>query len=98
MWDKPLLAASVPTTFHRLQGLDMSFAALQAAREIAAHFRVPDVDFQHIDLLDHAHPAFRTLEEKVVFTYYCLEQLRHSMELVIDAILKAHPNVSFASS
>lgn len=82
---------SVPTTFRRLQGLDMSFATLQAAREIAAHFRVPDVDFQHIDLLDHAHPAFRALEGKTVFTYHCLEQLRHSMGLVIDVILKACP-------
>lgn len=73
----------------RLTGFDISENAVQAARETAQHFRLPDMSFGVLDLTDEANPHYAQLRGKAVFTYYCLEQLKYATAKVLDNFLQA---------
>lgn len=84
-----LYAANVP--FRTLIGLDVSENAIQAGREIASYFGISALTFDKIDLLNGEDRGFSQLHGKVVFTYYCLEQLHRKLDIVLDNILRARP-------
>ncbi len=75
-----------------LHGFDISSNGILAAREIASHYKVGEhVDFDQIDLLESSHPNFKSIEDKVVFTFHCIEQIPHGVEKVVENILRHRP-------
>ena len=76
----------------RVVGCDVSENAIRAGKEIAAQFNLSDVvRFHLIDLIDPDSPGFAQVKGRRVFTYYCLEQLKHFTECVIENIRRAGP-------
>ncbi|MFN2453671.1 MAG: methyltransferase [Pyrinomonadaceae bacterium] len=73
--------------WERLVGLDISENAVEAAQEAAEHFHRSDLHFGTLDLLNGDDANFKQLQGKVVFTYYCLEQLKYSTATVIRNII-----------
>jgi hypothetical protein len=87
-----LFALSLDPRWRRLRGLDISANGIEAGRQIASHFRLSDrVTFGGIDLTDPADPGFAELAGATVLTYFCLEQIPHLVEKVIENILRAGP-------
>jgi SAM-dependent methyltransferase len=84
-----LFALSLRPTWRRLVGMDVSPNGIAAAREIAAHFRVEGLEFDVLDLTRPDDPALPKLGGRVVFTYYCLEQLKRQVREVIENLLRA---------
>ena len=79
--------------WNRLIGLDISQNAIQAGREIASHFALPQqISFDRIDIIKGSDSTFRHLRGRPVLTYYCLEQLKHDTRIVIENILQAGPS------
>ncbi len=73
-------------------GLDVSPHALRAARDIRRHFGLEErTAFHELDLLEGSHPNYHHLTDRVVFTYYCLEQLKYDTRRVLEHILAARP-------
>ncbi len=84
------LAQLLPNT--RLTGLDISINGVQAAREIAAYFKLGDrVRFDILDLTNASHPGFTLIAGKNCFSFFCLEQLPHAVEKVIRNLAAAKP-------
>ena len=66
---------------------------MAAAREIAAHFGLQDrIEFDTIDLVDPHHPNYAILSGRVVFTYYCLEQLPMEIGNVLRNVSHTRPH------
>jgi hypothetical protein len=87
-----LFSLSLDPRWRKLRGLDISLNGIEAGRQIAGHFQLSDrISFGRIDLTDSQDPGFGDLAGSTVFTYFCLEQIPHSIELVIDHILRARP-------
>ncbi|MCJ9729130.1 class I SAM-dependent methyltransferase [Bradyrhizobium sp. PRIMUS42] len=87
-----LFSLSIDPRWTRLRGLDIAPNGIEAGRQIAGHFRLGDrVSFGRIDLTDPADPAFRELKGATILTYFCIEQIPHAVEAVVDHILKARP-------
>lgn len=87
-----LFTLSLDPRWQRLRGLDISPNGIEAGRHIASHFYLSDrVTFDRIDLTDSSDPGFANLAGATIFTYFCLEQIPHSVEAVIDNILQARP-------
>lgn len=85
---KNLFSLALLQHWTKLVGYDISENAITAARQAADHFGVPGVEFDRLDLIDGDTPAFRRLEHRTVFTYYCLEQLKYHTATVIDNLLR----------
>lgn len=78
--------------WNKLTGLDISAMAIEAAREISRYFGLGDkMHFDRLDLTDRDDRGFGLIQEKTVFTYYCLEQLKHRTALVIANMIRARP-------
>jgi SAM-dependent methyltransferase len=86
-----LALASNGNSLGPLMGLDVSENAIDAARAAADHFNVDSVSFALIDLTDPESPGFSHIKDKIVFTYFCLEQLSRSMDRAIENVLRAGP-------
>ena len=87
-----LFTLSLDPRWQRLRGLDISPNGIEAGRQIANQFRLSDrVTFDRIDLTDPDDPGFADLAGATIFTYFCLEQIPHLVETVIDNILRARP-------
>jgi len=87
-----LFTLSLDPRWRRLRGLDISPNGIEAGRQIANRFALFDrVTFGGIDLTDPADPAFADLSGATIFTYFCLEQIPHLVESVIDNIVRARP-------
>jgi hypothetical protein len=87
-----LFTLSLDPRWQHLRGLDISPNGIEAGRQIASHFGLPDrVSFGRIDLTDPNDPGFRELAGATVFSYFCLEQIPHKIESVIDNLLRARP-------
>jgi SAM-dependent methyltransferase len=84
-----LFSLALADRWPRLTGFDISENAVHAAREAARHFRLSDISFGILDLTDGAAAPFAQLRGKVVFTHYCLEQLKYATAKVIDNLLRA---------
>jgi len=87
-----LLSLSLDPRWRKLRGLDISPNGIEAGRQIAGHFQLSDrISFGRIDLTDPDDPGFGDLAGATVLTYFCLEQIPHRIESVIDHILRARP-------
>jgi hypothetical protein len=85
-----LFALAADPSWRRLRGLELSPTGRAVARRVAAHFAVEDrISFEEIDLLDAASPGFSLLENQIVFTYLCLEQLPDDTEKVMRHLCAA---------
>jgi hypothetical protein len=74
----------------RLAGFEISTTALEAARQIRAHFGLDDrIELHQLDLLDGRHPSYARLAGATAFTYYCFEQLKHSTSTALANIIGA---------
>lgn len=75
--------------YEKLHGFDISENALLAASLICKHFNIKNIDFKKIDLTNPADASWVEIRNKTVFTYYCLEQLKHSLSDVLENIIKS---------
>jgi methyltransferase family protein len=90
-WGVNILTLSEDPRWRSLVGLDVSPAGIEAARQAAAHFGLDRVRFEAIDLRRAEHPGFIHLRGRTVFSYYCLEQLKHDMATVLENLRQAGP-------
>lgn len=87
-----LFSLSLDPLWRRLEGLDISSNALAAGSAIARHFGLtPRIDFHALDITDPAHPGFRRIEGRTVFTFFCIEQVPYAVEKVVENLLAHRP-------
>ena len=87
-----LFTLSLDPRWRQLRGLDISRNGIEAGRLIADHFGLAGrASFGKIDLTDPDDPGFRELAGATILTYFCLEQIPHKVESVIENILRARP-------
>ena len=84
-----LFSLALSGRWRTLSGFDISRNGIQAGREAARHFNLPNVSFDHLDITDGNDPNYRCIKGKTIYTYYCLEQLRSATEAVIENIIGA---------
>lgn len=76
--------------FKKLEGYDLS----QNAISLAKRYSVEKNYEVHFDVCDLNKPFIkRTIENKVVFTYTCLEQLKHYMPNVLKNMIDGKPKL-----
>ncbi|WP_453954093.1 class I SAM-dependent methyltransferase [Bradyrhizobium sp. USDA 377] len=76
----------------RLRGFDIAPNGIAAGREIAAHYGLSDrISLDRIDLTDGTDPSYSAIRDKVVFTYFCIEQIPYDVRKVVDNIIAARP-------
>jgi hypothetical protein len=91
-YGKNLFTLSGDQRWRQLRGLDISPNGIEAGRLIADHFGLSGrVSFGSIDLTDPDDSGFGELTGATIFTYFCLEQIPHKIEFVIENILRARP-------
>ncbi|MBI2608202.1 MAG: methyltransferase domain-containing protein [Deltaproteobacteria bacterium] len=78
--------------FKKLHGLEISENGIEASKQTAHYFKLDNVYFSKIDLRQENDPSFKLITNKLVFSYYCLEQLKKDLSIVIDNIIKARPS------
>jgi methyltransferase family protein len=90
-WGRNLFALS--RALHRagFEGYEISANGVAVAREIARHFRLDNVTFGHVDLLDGESEGYGRVGGRVVLTYHALEQLPRHAATVIDLLLARAP-------
>lgn len=87
-----LFSLSCDPRWTKLRGLDIAPNGIEAARQIASHFRLADrVSFDRIDLTDAEDPNFKELAGSTVLTYFCIEQIPYAVEAVVENIIRAAP-------
>jgi len=87
-----LFSLSLDPHWSRLRGFDIAPNGIEAGRQIASHFQFGDrISFDRIDLTDASDPNFGELAGSTVFTYFCIEQIPHAVEAVIENIIRAKP-------
>ncbi|MBM7484096.1 hypothetical protein ACVWWI_002585 [Bradyrhizobium sp. USDA 3686] len=87
-----LFSLGLDSRWSRLRGLDIAPNGIEAGRQIAGHFQLDNrISFGRIDLTDPADAAFSELAGATILTYFCIEQIPHAVEAVVDHILKARP-------
>jgi SAM-dependent methyltransferase len=86
-----VLTLAADPRWRRLSGYDISPSGIAVARACAAHFGLAQAAFDRIDLTDAGSPGFAALAGQVVFSYYCMEQLRHHMPTVLANLRSAKP-------
>jgi hypothetical protein len=74
-----------------LLGLDISANAIAAGRLIADHFKQPGIQFDLIDITERDDPGFAAVRDRVVFTYFCIEQVPRVVPEVVANLLAAGP-------
>jgi hypothetical protein len=87
-----LFSLSCDPWWMKLRGFDIAPNGIEAARQIASHFRLADrVSFDRIDLTDAKDPNFKELAGGTVLTYFCIEQIPYAVEAVVENIIRAAP-------
>lgn len=87
-----LLALSSSARWPALMGLDVSPTAIRAAREIASHFGLANrLRFEEANITRLTDTARSLLQNRVVFTYYCLEQLPRDTATAIQNLIDTRP-------
>jgi hypothetical protein len=87
-----LFSLSLDPHWSRLRGFDIAPNGVEAGRQIASHFQLGDrISFDRIDLTDAHDPHVGELAGGTVFTYFCIEQIPHAVEAVIENIIRAKP-------
>jgi hypothetical protein len=75
-----------------LKGFDISPNGIIAGREIANRFDLSDrISLDRIDLTNASDPNLAAIKDKVVLTYFCLEQIPYDVRKVVENILAARP-------
>jgi tRNA G46 methylase TrmB len=74
----------------KLEGYELSENGLKSCIEINHHFNC-DVSFGNIDLTKNS--TFPILENKIIFTFHVLEQLKYETCTIIENILKCKPHM-----
>lgn len=75
-----------------LSGFDIAPNGVAAGREIVAHYGLSDrISLDRIDLTDDKDPNYGAIRDKVVFTYFCIEQIPYDVRKVVDNIIAAKP-------
>jgi hypothetical protein len=72
-----------------LLGLELSPTGREVTRKVAAHFSLPSIQSDEIDLLDAFSSGFDRLRGATVFSFYCLEQLPAHTREVMQNLLSA---------
>ena len=76
----------------QLRGFDIAPNGIAAGREIAAHYGLSDrLSLDRIDLTDGNDLNYAAITDKVVFTYFCIEQIPYDVHEVVDNIIAAKP-------
>ena len=84
-----LLSLKAENNFKKLYGFDISKNSLLAGQKICEHFKIRNIFFDQIDLIDPKNPSWSKLQNKTVFTYHCLEQLKHHLDDVLSNIINS---------
>jgi hypothetical protein len=75
-----------------LQGFDISPNGITAGREIANRFDLSDrISLDRIDLTNASDPNLAAIKDKIVLTYFCIEQIPYDVRKVVENILAARP-------
>jgi hypothetical protein len=75
-----------------LKGFDISPNGITAGREIASRFDLSDrISLDRIDLTNAADPNLAAIKDKVVLTYFCIEQIPYDVRKVVENIMAAKP-------
>lgn len=78
--------------FDRLFGFDISENGIKAGNLIARQFNIEDrVSFDRLDLTDANDKNYSKMSGRVVFTYFCIEQIPRSVESVVANLIAARP-------
>lgn len=85
------LALDKKKNWKKLTGFELSTTGVEVGTKIAAHFKLSQMSFEQLDLLDSTSPGFAKLKDKVAYSHYCFEQLRHHTETAILNLIKARP-------
>ncbi|SEM34157.1 hypothetical protein SAMN05443254_101863 [Bradyrhizobium sp. OK095] len=87
-----LFSLSLDPQWSSLRGFDIAPNGIEAGRQIATRFDLSDrVSFDRIDLTDAGDPRFEQLAGTTIFTYFCIEQIPHAVEAVVENIIRAKP-------
>ncbi len=70
-----------------LKGYELTHEAVGAAHHIISHFDVQGVSIEQADLITDALP----LENAIVYSYHCLEQIKYNTREVLEKLLAARP-------
>ena len=87
-----LFTLALSPRWQRLDGFDISANGIEVARAVAARFGLSGR--MRFDLLDLTNPTDRNyslLAGRTLFTWFCLEQIPRSANVVIDALLRVRP-------
>ncbi len=76
--------------FRNLAGYDVSQNGIEAIKEEAKYFGI-DLKVDFLDLTNPLDPRWPSLNGKVVFTHYVMEQLPDHLNTVIESLLEARP-------
>lgn len=87
-WGLNLLSLS--NNFNSLTGFDISQNAIKAGQQITQHFNILNINFKNIDLTNSNDAGWHELNDKTIFTYHSLEQLKHYINDVIQNILNSN--------
>jgi len=75
-----------------ISGFDISENAISSAKEISSHFGLESrTRFDMIDLTNSNDGNFSHIQDQVVYTYFCLEQIPYDVETVVNNIIAAKP-------
>ena len=80
---------SLSNNFNSLTGFDISQNAIIAGQQITKHFNILNINFRNIDLTNSNHLGWNELNNKTIFTYHSLEQLKHYINDVIQNIINS---------
>jgi SAM-dependent methyltransferase len=75
--------------WRKIYGYDISETGITTARTVAGRFGLRNCNFNLLDLTNIDYETSRLLRGKTVFTYYCMEQLKHQTGKVIQGLLSA---------
>jgi hypothetical protein len=87
-----LLTLSNDAKWTKLMGFDISNNAILAGNEISAHYHLKNKIFLNVmDITNIDDISFCHVTDKIVFTYFCLEQLPTAIDTVIQNLLHHKP-------
>lgn len=88
-----LFSLANANSFRRFSGFDISSNGLEASKLIAGHFGLADrFDLGRLDLSDGSDPNFSRITGRVIFSYFCLEQIPNAIEKVVANLISARPS------
>jgi len=84
-----ILSLRSSDNYKNLYGFDISKNAIAAAKLSSKHFNLENITFDQIDLTNPEDLNWAGIKNRTVLTYYCLEQLKHSLNSVLENIINS---------